>query len=195
MVALDGSASFDPDGDPITYLWTLAERPEGSSAMLSTSTDPRTALRTDVAGRYRVRLTVHDGLQRSPEAELVVLAIAADVDPPTLRLSLSPPGLTLGASSRICVTATDASPLRARALTVGGAAIPLDGAGCATFAPTAAGRYEVVATARDSADNLGTARGAVYVASLADDGAPRLTVTGARWTEQCSRRRWTWSGP
>ncbi|MBI5518338.1 MAG: hypothetical protein HY909_31495 [Deltaproteobacteria bacterium] len=178
VVPLDGAGSLDPDGDPLTYAWTLTERPEGSAAAVSGATERAAMLRTDVAGRYRVRLTVHDGLQASPGSELVVQATASDVDPPTLRLNVSPPGITVGATSRVCVTVTDGSALRSRTVTVGGTALTLDGAGCGTFTPTAPGRYEVIATVRDASDNVATARGVLFTAAMADDGQPRLTVTG-----------------
>jgi len=35
VVTLSGEASYDSDGDPITYLWTIEEAPEGSAATLS----------------------------------------------------------------------------------------------------------------------------------------------------------------
>lgn len=71
-VNLDGSASTDPDGDTLTYLWNFASRPSGSSAVLSDPTAERPAFLPDVAGNYVVQLTVSDGaLSGGPDSVLV----------------------------------------------------------------------------------------------------------------------------
>ena len=67
LVTLDGSGSTDPDGNSLTYHWTLSP-PAGSSAVLS---DPGAVLPTftaDVTGTYDVQLVVNDGTQDSPLA-------------------------------------------------------------------------------------------------------------------------------
>jgi len=38
LVKLDGSLSYDPDGEPMSYLWRITEKPEGSPIVLSDST-------------------------------------------------------------------------------------------------------------------------------------------------------------
>ena len=58
-VSLDGRGSYDPDGDPITYSWSLAGTPGGSSATLS-STSSTPSLFVDLAGTYTIELTVTD---------------------------------------------------------------------------------------------------------------------------------------
>jgi RHS repeat-associated protein len=60
-VALDGTQSFDLNGDMLSYSWSLLSSPAGSAAALDDPQSPKAALRTDVAGLYVVQLKVHDG--------------------------------------------------------------------------------------------------------------------------------------
>lgn len=72
-LALSGSASHDPDSDPLTYLWTLVSRPAGSTAALSGQATASAVLTPDAFGAYLVRLTVSDGaLSASVEATITV---------------------------------------------------------------------------------------------------------------------------
>ncbi len=58
---LFGGASFDANGDTLTYAWTLLTLPVGSTAALTSASDVQTGLTIDVAGVYIVRLIVNDG--------------------------------------------------------------------------------------------------------------------------------------
>lgn len=58
-VPLDGSRSFDPEGSPLTYQWRLEGAPGGASP-LNDSGAATAELLVDVAGVYRVTLTVTD---------------------------------------------------------------------------------------------------------------------------------------
>jgi uncharacterized repeat protein (TIGR03803 family) len=61
LITFDGTASTDPDGDPLTYVWTLSSLPPRADG--TELTDPETAhptLKPDVAGDYGVTLTVSD---------------------------------------------------------------------------------------------------------------------------------------
>jgi RHS repeat-associated protein len=79
-VALDGSASADVDGDPITFLWFLLSRPAGSTAELVGETLPNPGLTPDVVGLYVVQLVVNDGLNNSLPDTVVVAARSDDPD-------------------------------------------------------------------------------------------------------------------
>jgi hypothetical protein len=68
LVHLDGSGSYDPDGQTITYSWIIQARPAGSTATLSSQTSVQPTFTPDVAGSYGIRLVVKDsrGLSSSP---------------------------------------------------------------------------------------------------------------------------------
>ena len=75
---LDGGGSSDPDGDSITFFWTLSP-PAGSSAMLSDNTAVRPSFVADVAGQYQATLVVNDGLLDSAPDRAIVTASAVTV--------------------------------------------------------------------------------------------------------------------
>jgi len=64
-VVLDGTASFDADGDPLNYNWTFASRPADSTAVLMNASSPAPHFTADVAGSYVVQLVVNDGIVNS----------------------------------------------------------------------------------------------------------------------------------
>ena len=59
-VQLDGAGSRDPDGDALTYNWTLTA-PAGSVASLSNAQAAQPTFVVDVPGRYTAELIVSDG--------------------------------------------------------------------------------------------------------------------------------------
>ncbi|HEB50720.1 MAG TPA: DUF1565 domain-containing protein [Desulfobulbus sp.] len=71
-ITLYGSASRDPDGDPLSYHWELLYRPAGSRAAISDPAAVNTSFLVDVNGCYTVRLTVSDGKATSSPAVVYV---------------------------------------------------------------------------------------------------------------------------
>ncbi len=60
-VTLDGSLSYDPDGDALTYEWSMSSSPLGSSAALSNPLAVKPTFVPDLEGTYTFNLTVKDG--------------------------------------------------------------------------------------------------------------------------------------
>jgi hypothetical protein len=65
---------FDPDKDPLSFLWTLSSKPGGSVTSLSSSTVSTPDFTPDVVGNYIFGLVVDDG---KIESELVAVKYAS----------------------------------------------------------------------------------------------------------------------
>lgn len=65
---IDGTNSYDPDGDDITYSWTLISKPENSKGQLYQMDQPIALLRLDVPGTFEIGLIVNDGISESQQA-------------------------------------------------------------------------------------------------------------------------------
>ncbi|UJS17102.1 MAG: SBBP repeat-containing protein [Candidatus Jettenia sp.] len=59
-VQLDGTQSYDPDGDPLTCQWAFTSKPNGSTASLANADTDTPAFTADVHGEYVVQLIVKD---------------------------------------------------------------------------------------------------------------------------------------
>ncbi len=83
-VTLDGSGSYDPDGDMITFLWSFIDVPSGSSvtnASLSDTTSAKPEFTPDVNGIYRLNLIVNDGTEDSLADEVIITSSESNVAP------------------------------------------------------------------------------------------------------------------
>jgi hypothetical protein len=79
--SLNGGASVDADGDGLSFHWSLARAPSGSTATLARPDSNSPALKTDLPGVYEAELVVSDGKAQSAPARVTVIANAwfADV--------------------------------------------------------------------------------------------------------------------
>ena len=71
-VSLVGTASSDPDGEKLTYQWTIVSRPAGSAAALAKAATSKASIVLDRAGAYVVRLVVRDSVQFSAPDDLTI---------------------------------------------------------------------------------------------------------------------------
>ncbi|MDB6169296.1 MAG: hypothetical protein JWM88_2160 [Verrucomicrobia bacterium] len=76
-VTLNGTASTDPENDPLSYFWTIASAPAGSAATLSGATTATPSFVPNVAGTYAIMLTVYDPLGAGTPATAIVTATTA----------------------------------------------------------------------------------------------------------------------
>jgi hypothetical protein len=110
-VRLDATASSDPDGDALSYQWTLRQQPAGASAPAS-STKARLEWSPSVAGTYEYALQVSDG--RASASQSVAVQVTNHAPVPNVAVT-----------ARFTATAVTAA---ATSATVG-AGIVLDGSG------------------------------------------------------------------
>lgn len=77
-VTLDGSGSFDADGDSLTYAWSITDKPAASNASLSDTTAVNPTFTTDINGSYVVQLIVNDGTVNSESDTVTITAVTAN---------------------------------------------------------------------------------------------------------------------
>ena len=73
--------SYDPEGEKLTYLWTLINAPDGFNGKLNSSATNRsnyTYLSTTSGGTYTVQLIVNDGIQNSLPATINIVRAAVN---------------------------------------------------------------------------------------------------------------------
>ena len=71
---LDGSASYDPNGDPLTYHWDFYSQNWGSSAAILKPDSVAPTVTLDKFGKYTVALDVSDGKTTSEDDLVNILA-------------------------------------------------------------------------------------------------------------------------
>ncbi|MDR7050017.1 hypothetical protein J2X54_002472 [Duganella sp. 3397] len=59
--SISGSLSYDEDGDPLTYAWSIDSRPSGSTMTLANATAATLNFAPDAPGNYTLLLKVSDG--------------------------------------------------------------------------------------------------------------------------------------
>ncbi|MBW1876825.1 MAG: hypothetical protein JRJ84_00540 [Deltaproteobacteria bacterium] len=79
VIQLDGSASFDPDGDEVGFLWEMMAKPASSNSTLINFRRADPEFYADRGGTYTVQLIVDDGLLTATDEVDVVIEAPNDV--------------------------------------------------------------------------------------------------------------------
>jgi len=100
VVTLDGSQSFDQDGDLLIYNWSLIEKPAGSLASFTESGIVSPTFTAELSGQYVAQLIVNDGYANS-EPVMVIISVTS------LNLTvLSPQDISFTSRTHVTVTGT-----------------------------------------------------------------------------------------
>ena len=78
-VTLNGTGSYDPNGDSLVYSWAFLSKPSGSSIQLSGVNTASPTFTPDVAGSYVIALAVGDGSLVSQIATVTITASSLPV--------------------------------------------------------------------------------------------------------------------
>jgi hypothetical protein len=73
-IQLNSSQSYDPDGDPLTYLWSIVSKPPESSTGLSDNASTNPTFVADFLGTYIVQLIVSDDMGLSSVPDQVIIS-------------------------------------------------------------------------------------------------------------------------
>jgi hypothetical protein len=78
LVTLDGSASSDPELDPLMFAWTVASAPAGSTALLNAASSQNPTFVLDVGGTFLIQLVVSDLFGPSSPDAVTITATSAN---------------------------------------------------------------------------------------------------------------------
>ena len=153
-VMLDGSGSTDPDGNALTYAWTLTT-PDGSVAELAGADTAMPSFTTDVVGDYVAELTVSDGEFSDSDSVTISAVDPAQNQPPVADAG---PNQTVQVGATVALDGTGSADADGDTLTYSwtlavpmGSSAALDDASSATpgFTADIAGSYAAVLVVND----------------------------------------------
>ena len=101
FVTLDGSASSDPDGDQLSFAWTV---PNGTFVNGTTDSDPVIQVTFPGAAPNTVTLVVEDGMGGTASAQFTIGIIAPANNAPTASISADPTEVPQGDNNSTVVT-------------------------------------------------------------------------------------------
>jgi hypothetical protein len=143
-ITLNGSGSFDPDGDPITYQWSQIAGPAVSISGMNTVT---ASFQAAQGQSYAFRLTVKDdkGAQGIARTAVTTQQPAVQQEVQIIRFQASPTNIKPGQTSTI-----DWQVLNADSVTITGIGTVDPKNGNRTVSPTSTTQYVLTARNRNS---------------------------------------------
>ncbi len=94
LVTLNGTGSYDPNHNPLTYYWSLLHVAAGSNATLSSAGSASPTFVADLVGTYVAQLIVSNGIRSSAPMTVTINAseMKVTLTPSPLKLLLNAPG-------------------------------------------------------------------------------------------------------
>ena len=142
-VQLDGSASSDPEAQPLQFFWSFTSKPAGSAAQLSNANAVSPAFVADVKGVYLLQLIVTDGgtpaLDSAPDSVTITASNRLPVANGDSYSVAQDSSLTVDAATGVLVNDTDAdgdSLTAALNANVAHGSLTLNSDGSFTYTPT-----------------------------------------------------------
>lgn len=192
VVVLDGSASTDAEGNPLSFRWSLTSVPPGSGATLSDATAVSATFVADVAGDYVAQLIVNDGEFDSPADAVLVTAQVVVVNTPPVANAGLDQSILVGETATLnggSSTDADGDPLTfswSLSLPAGSSAVLSDAAAVApSFVADVAGTYVAQLIVNDGLDDSAPDSAVIVAAPplvnqppVANAGANQSVVVG-----------------
>jgi hypothetical protein len=135
-ITLNGSASYSPDGDPLTYQWTQIA---GPTIALGSPTGVITTFTAAASQSYAFRLTVRDNFGGQSIAQVYVTTVASTA-PTIVSFVANPAAITAGQSATLAWSTTGATSVTISSI----GSVPLNGTD--PVSPTATTTYTLTAT-------------------------------------------------
>ena len=104
VVTLTGAGSTDANYDTLTYIWSFASKPTGSTAALSSTSALSPTFTADLAGTYVVNLIVNDGKVNSSNVSAVTVTASAVNSAPVANAGANQTVTRSGAPAVVTVT-------------------------------------------------------------------------------------------
>ncbi len=157
-ITLNGSASYSPDGFPLTYQWTQIA---GPTVALSAATSAITTYTATSAQSYAFRLTVKDNYGGQDSAQVYVTTVAS-TGPQIVSFTANPTSINAGQSSTLSWSTTGATTVTISSI----GTVPLNGTD--PVSPTVTTTYTLTAT---------NAFGSVNATATVIVNTPQATLT------------------
>jgi hypothetical protein len=84
IVQLDGSASSDANGDPLTYSWSIVSYPQNGYQALTGANTATPSFTATQSGTYRFRLSVYDGQSYGSDDTMDIIVTPVAASSPTM---------------------------------------------------------------------------------------------------------------